>query len=67
MVRRMRTFAVASDMGRVGSGGSQFVSGLTAWYALLVWNSDKDGGVFPVVQPLANRLGVMCGTLNSFK
>ncbi len=50
MVRRMRAFAVASEMDR--GGGScfrQFVSGLVAWCALMTWNPDEDGGAFPTV------------------
>ncbi len=38
-----------------------FVSGLVAWYP------DDSVGAFPVVYSLANRLGVMCAALNSFK
>ncbi len=30
-------------------------------------NPDEGGGAFPVALSLANRLGVMCATLNSFK
>ncbi len=50
MVRRMRAFAVASDMGR--GGGScfrQFVSCFVAWYAFMTWNPDEGCGAFPVV------------------
>ncbi len=62
----MRAFAEASEMGRAGgSCFRQFVSGLVAWYSLMTWNPDADGGAFPVVQSLADSLGVMC--LNSFR
>ncbi len=44
-----------------------FVSGLVSWYALVTWNPNASGGAFPVVYSLANRLGVMCAALNSFK
>ncbi len=47
MVRRMKAFAVASEMGR--DGGSQFVSGLVAWYALITCNQDEDGVAFKSV------------------
>ncbi len=50
-VRRIRVFAVATEMGRggvrVGGGGScfrQFLSGLVVWYALVTRNPDKGGG-----------------------
>ncbi len=46
MLRRMGAFAVANEMGR-GGGSSfrQFVRGLVAWYALMTWNLDDDGGL----------------------
>ncbi len=68
MVRWMRAFAVASEMGR--GGGScfrQFVSGLVAWYTLMTWNPGEGGGAFPIVLSLVKRLGVVSVTLNSFK
>ncbi len=57
-------------MGRGGVSvtlAAAFVSGVVAWVARMTWNPDEDGGAFPVVQSLANRLGAMCATLNSFK
>ncbi len=57
----MKAFAVANEMGRGGD------SCLVAWYALATWNPDESGGAFPIVKSLANRLRVMCATLNSFK
>ncbi len=45
MVRRMRAFAVASEMGRGGASWfRQFASDLVAWNALITWNPDEDGG-----------------------
>ncbi len=50
MVRRMRAFAVPSEMGRGGGTCfSQFVSGLLAWHVLITWNPDEGYGAFPVV------------------
>ncbi len=52
MVRRMRTFAVASEMGRGGVSATlaaAFVSGVVAWGARKTWYPDEDGGAFPVV------------------
>ncbi len=64
MMRRMKPFEVENEMvrGRV-SVAAAFVTSLLAWHALMTWNT---GGAFPVVWSLANRLGVMCATLNSF-
>ncbi len=45
----------------------QFISRLVAWYTLMTWDPDEDGGTFLVVQLLANRLGIVCATLNNFK
>ncbi len=53
MVRRMRAFAVASEMGRGGRCFRQFVSGLVAWYAPTTWNPDEDGEAFPIVYTAA--------------
>ncbi len=53
MVRRMRVFAVASEMGRGGRCFRQFVSGLVAWYAPTTWNPDEDGGAFSAVCTVA--------------
>ncbi len=54
---------------RVGGGCCfrQFVSGLVAWYALMIWNPDEDGEAFPDVYSLANKLCAMCENMNSFK
>ncbi len=45
MVRRMRAFAVASEMCRGGGKWfRQFVSDLVAWNTLVTWNPGEDGG-----------------------
>ncbi len=72
-VRRMRAFALANEMGRVGvsvmvaaafaNSSAASLPGMT----LVTWNPDESGGAFPVVWSLVNRLGVMCSALNSFK
>ncbi len=39
MSHRMRAYAVAHEMDRVGDGGScfrEFITGLVAWYALMI-------------------------------
>ncbi len=54
-------------MGHGGVSTAVFANGLAAWYALMAWNQDDDGGGFPVDKSLANRMGVMDATLNSFK
>ncbi len=47
MARRMRAFAMANEMGRVGgSCFLQCVRGFVALYALMTWNTDEDGGPF---------------------
>ncbi len=66
MMRRMKPFAVENEMvrGRVSLAvAAAFITSLLTWHALMTWNT---GGVFPAVLSLANRLGVMCATLNSF-
>ncbi len=52
MLRRIRAFAVANEVGRGDVSvavAAAFVSGLIVWYALVTWNSDEGGGAFPVV------------------
>ncbi len=49
ILRRMKAFTVANEMGR--GGGScfhQFVGSLVAWYALITWNPEQVGEGFPV-------------------
>ncbi len=56
MVRRMRAFAVANEMGRGGMSvavaaavANSSAASLPGMYALVTWNPDKGGGAFPVV------------------
>ncbi len=45
MVRQMKAFTVASEMGRGGGRWfRQLVSDLVAWNALMTWNPNVDGG-----------------------
>ncbi len=48
MVRRVRAFTVASEMGR-GGVSLAVAATFVAWYARMTLYPDEDGGVFPIV------------------
>ncbi len=70
MVRRMRAFAVVSEMDRGGVSvamAAALATSSAAWYARMTWSPYEDGGAFSVIQPLTNKPGFTCSTLYSYK
>ncbi len=55
MVRRMRVFALAGEMGRGGGNCfGQFVSDLVAWFAFMTWNPYEVDGA-SIICPVAGK------------
>ncbi len=55
---------------RVDGNGNcfrEFINSHVPCYALMAWYPNGDDGAFPVFQSPANRPGVMCATVSSFR